>query len=116
MIATVLVLTAVAVFTPQLLKGIRVKDISTALVVAALFVVLNLLIGWLLKGLLSLFVWPLVWLTFGLASILVTSTVNAVLLKVTANLIEPFDIDGWLPAFGMGFLFALGGQVAKILT
>lgn len=116
MIATILVLTAVALFTPQWLKGVRVKGISSALVVAAVFVVFNVLVGWLLHGLLSLFAWPLVWLTFGLFSVVVTSIVNAILLKLTASVVDSFDVDGWLPALGMGFFFAIGAQLARLLT
>ncbi|MEO1085745.1 MAG: phage holin family protein [Acidobacteriota bacterium] len=116
MIATFLILTAVAVFTPQVLRGIRVKGIDTALGVAAVFVVLNLLIGWLLKGFFTLLALPLIWITFGLVGVLVTAGVNAIMLKWTASLIDSFDIDGWLPAFGMGLLFAFGAQLARILT
>ncbi|MEM8998533.1 MAG: phage holin family protein [Acidobacteriota bacterium] len=116
MIITLLILTAVAVFTPQVLGGIRVKGVGTALGVAAVFVVLNLLIGWLLKGFLTLLALPLIWITLGLVGVVVTAGVNALMLKWTAGLIDSFEIDGWLPAFGMGLLFAFGAQLARFLN
>ncbi|MEO1366027.1 MAG: phage holin family protein [Acidobacteriota bacterium] len=116
MIVTFLILTAVAVFTPQVLRGIRVQGVGTALGVAAVFVVLNLLIGWLLKGFFTLLALPLVWITFGLMNTVITAGVNALMLKWAAGLIDSFEIDGWLPAFGMGLLFAFGAQLARLLT
>ena len=42
--------------------------------------------------------------------------VNAILLKITDVFLEPFELKGWLPAFGMGFLFGLGSLLVGWIT
>ena len=116
MIATFLVLTVVAFLAPQILPGVKVKGIGTAALIALVFGLLNLLIGWLLKAVVGFLSLPLIVVTFGLFAIVVTTAVNALLLKLTDALIEAFELDGWWPALGMGFLFALGGRLAHALT
>ena len=116
MIPTLIVLTAVALITPQVLPGIKVKGIATALLIAVVFTLLNLLIGWLLHFVFNLLALPLVLLTLGLFSIVVTAFVNALLLKLTDSLLDNFEIKGWWPALGMGLLFAVGAQLARMLT
>lgn len=116
MVATLIVLTAVALITPQILPGVKVKGIGSALLVAVVFALLNLLLGWLLHLVFSLLALPLVLLTLGLFSIVVTAFVNALLLKLTDALLDSFEIKGWWPAIGMGLLFALGAQLAKVLS
>ena len=116
MIAKFVVLTVLAFVTPQILPGVRVRGWGTAAAVALLFGLLNLLIGWLLSILLTVLSLPLLLITFGLFAIVVTTVVNAILLRLTDRLLDSFELPGWGAAFGMGFLFALGATVAEWIT
>lgn len=116
MLAQLLVLTVVAFVAPQIVPGVKVKGIEAAALIALLFVVFNVLIGWILDGALTLVALPFVILTLGLFKLLITVVVNAILLRLTDSLMTGFDLDGWRPAFGMGLLFGLGGWLARWLT
>ncbi|MEM8930122.1 MAG: phage holin family protein [Acidobacteriota bacterium] len=116
MIAKLVLFTLVALVTPRLLPGVRVRGWGAAIAIALVFAVLNLLIGWLLSAVLTFLSFPFVVLTLGLFMIVVTTAVNAVLLKLTDTLLDVFELPGWGAAFGMGFLFAVAGQVAEWLS
>jgi len=115
MILELILYTAIAFVTPKLLRGVKVEGMGAALGVALVFGLLNLLIGWLLQIVLTLVSLPLACLTFGIFSLILPTLVNAALLRLTDVLLESFRLDGWLPAFGMGFLFALGGVLTQRL-
>ncbi len=106
-----IVFTAIAAISPQISPGIKVRGSGAAAAVALVFGLLNILIGWLLGVILGFLTAPLNWLTLGLFSIVLTTVINAILLKITDAVLEPFELDGWGPAFIMGFLFALGSLV-----
>ena len=105
---TFLVFALIAFISPQLSPGIKVRGFGAAAAVALIFGVLNVLIGWLLSAILTFLSLPLIWLTLGLFKIVVTTVINAILLKMTDSVLEPFELKGWGPAFLMGFFFALG--------
>ncbi len=109
LLAQFIVITLIAFISPQVFPSVKVRGIGAAATVAIIFGILNLLIGWLLTAGISLVSLPLTCLTLGLFQLLVPAVVNAVLLKITDAVLDSFEIQGWLPAFGMGFLFALGG-------
>ncbi len=115
MLAKLLVLTVVALVAPQVVPGVKVKGIETAAGIAVVFALLNLVIGWLLYGALTFISFPFVILTFGLFLFLITLAVNAVLLRLTDAILDSFELSGWGPAFGMGFLFALGAKASEWL-
>lgn len=82
-----LLLLSVAVFgVSSLLPTIRIKNFSTAILVAIVYSVVNLVLGWLLTFLSM----PLIFVTFGLFNFVI----NAVLLWITDQLIEDFEIKG----------------------
>lgn len=108
LILTFALLTVVALVSPQIIPGVKVKGLSAALLVALIFGVLNLLIGWLL----GLFLIPLACLPSILWWLIVPPIINTVLLKITDVMLEPFELQGWLPALGMGFLFGLANLLA----
>ncbi len=101
----------VAAITPTLVPGVRVKDFGTAILIALVFAVLNMVIGWLVTVLVTLLSVPLILLTFGLFGILIQTIVNMVLLMLTDALLEDFELEGWLPAFMMAILFAVTGAI-----
>ncbi len=85
-----LLLLAIAIFiVAKLLPAIQVRGFGTALAVAAVYSVVNLLVGWVLV-ILTL---PLIILTFGLFKLLI----NAFLLWLTDKLLPGFQIRnfGW---------------------
>ena len=82
---------------------------------AVVFGLLNLLIGWLLGFVIGVVSLPLTCLTLGLFGFLVPVIVNAILLKLTDVLLAPFELKGWLPAFGMALLFGIGSVVIRWL-
>lgn len=100
---------AVAVWvTAYLLPGVRVTNFGGAILVAAIFGVLNALLGWLFFTVFAV-------ATLGLAVLLAFITrwiINAILLSVTAALTDVFEIDGFkwslLAAFTMSILGSLG--------
>lgn len=116
LITSFVVYTLIALVSPQILPGVKVKGVETAALVAIVFGILNLLIGWILSGALSLLTLPLTCLTLGLFSLVIPTIVNAILLKITDSLLVSFEIKGWWPAFGMGLLFGLGSLLVRVLT
>ncbi len=107
------IFTAIAAISPQLIPGIKVKGLGAAALVALVFGILNLLFGWLLAIVVKVISLPLACLTFGIFWLLVPTLVNTILLKVTDAVLDPFELEGWWPALGMGLLFALGGLLAR---
>ena len=97
----------VAAICPSLIPGVKVKNFGTAILIALVFAVLNMLIGWLVTTLITLLSIPLILLTLGLFAILIQALVNMILLMVTDALLEDFELEGWLPAFMMAILFAI---------
>ncbi len=94
-------LAATIIVLETVLPGIRVKSKKTALIVAVVFSVLNVLGGWLIGTLLFL---PAL-LTFGLLFLVYPLVINVVLLWVTDLLIEDFEIKTgktlWLSALAI---------------
>lgn len=85
--------------TAAVLPGFHIKSFGSAIVVAAVFGVLNLLIGWFFFTVLTI-------ATLGLAYLFAFLTrwlINATLLYFTAALIKDFKVDG----FGWALLGAL---------
>jgi len=74
----------VATFLP----GFRLRSFVTAIIVAAVYGVLNVLLG----KVLFFLTFPLALLTFGVV-------VNAILLWVTDKLLDDFEIQGIVPLF-----------------
>ena len=94
-----LILSLAVWVTALVLLGFHIKNFGGAVLVAAIFGVLNTLIGWLLFTLLAI-------ATLGLALLLAFITrwiVMAILLQFTASLTGALKID----SFGQAFLGAL---------
>jgi putative membrane protein len=94
-----LVLSVAVWVTAMVLPGFHVKSFRSAIIVAALFGVLNFLLGWLLFAVFTV-------LTLGLAWLLAFITrwiINAILLKLTDRLTDHLRIDG----FGWALVGAL---------
>jgi putative membrane protein len=81
-------LTATAfLITSYFVKGFKVSDFGTALVIAVVVGILNIV----LRPVLLILTLPINFLTLGLF----TFVVNAIVLKVAAYFVKGFEIDGW---------------------
>ena len=101
-----LLLLSVAVFlVAEFMPGIRLKNFGTAIIVAIVYSLINLLIGWLLVFL-SL---PLMIITFGLFKFII----NGFLLLLTDKMMEDFEIDGIGTTFLAAFLITLIDSILK---
>jgi putative membrane protein len=81
------------------LDGIWVKGFVSALIVAVVISVTNYFLGGILKGL----VWPIKWLPFGFAYMLV----DAVLIYIAHFLLSGFKVKGFWSALSLAGLIAL---------
>ena len=106
-----LVLSFAVWLTAVLLPGFHVKNFVSAVIVAAVFGVLNFLVGWLLFALLTV-------VTLGLAWLLAFITrwiIDAILLLVTDRLTDHLKIDsvGW--ALGGALMMSVIGTLGEWL-
>jgi putative membrane protein len=83
------VLTATVLLLGRFLPSVKIKSLGSAIVVAIVFSVLNILLGWFIRAV--LFVPAL--FTLGLLFLFVPFIVNSVLLWLTDKLIRSFEID-----------------------
>lgn len=83
------VLTVTVLALEKLLPSVKVKSIGSAIVVAVVFSVLNVLLGWLVK--VALFV-PAI-LTLGALFLFIPFIVNTVMLWLTDKVIRSFEIE-----------------------
>lgn len=107
-----LILTLAVWVTAMLLPGFHVKGFTSAIIVAAIFGVLNVLIGWLLFGLIGI-------ATLGLGFLLAFITrwiVNAILLTLTDKLTDHLTMDGFKTALFGALLISLVGTVGEWLV
>ncbi|WP_437669577.1 phage holin family protein [Sorangium sp. So ce131] len=93
----------------KLMPGVRLRRTKTAVGVAAVFALLNLLLGWLVTFLVKVALLPVAFLTFGLAYLFLGILVNSVLLWATDKLIDDFDVKGFGPLLGTASLISLAG-------
>src|SRR3954471_21411303 len=101
---------AVAIWVATLLvSGIHVYGgVVTYLWIAVLFGVINALIG----GILRLFTLPLVVLTLGLFSLVISTA----MLALTAALSSKLDIDTFWAAFGAALIVAVVSAIVEMFT
>jgi putative membrane protein len=85
-------LTATVILLAWLLPGVRIKSRRSAVVVAVVFSVLNVVVGWLIKMLLAAVLFLPAILTLGLAWVLVPFVANAILLWITDELLDTFEL------------------------
>jgi putative membrane protein len=83
------VLTATILLLARFLPSVRIKSVGAALVVAIVFSVLNVLLGWFIR---AVFFVPAI-LTLGLLFLVLPFIVNAILLWLTDKLIKSFSIE-----------------------
>jgi putative membrane protein len=99
-----LVLSLAFWLTAMLLPGFHVKSFGSAVFVAAIFGIINALLGWLFFGVLTIATLGIAWLL----SFITRWFINAVFLSITDKLTSGLKIDG--------FRWALAGSLAISLV
>ena len=106
----------IAVFiASRYVPGVRVRRNTTAIGVAAVFGLLTLLLGWVLRVLVGIALLPAAIMTFGLAFLVLGLIVNTILLWATDKLIDDFEIRGLGPLVGTAGLISLAAWVIQRL-
>jgi putative membrane protein len=98
--------------TAAVLPGFHVKSLGSAILVAAMFGVLNFLLGWLLFAVLTV-------VTLGIAWLLAFITrwlIDAILLVLTDKLTDHLHIDGFGSALGGALMMSVLGTVGEWLV
>jgi putative membrane protein len=89
MLLHLLALTVTVLLLARILPSVKVRSIGSALVVAIVFSVLNVFLGWAIRLLLII---PAL-LTLGLLFLFMNFVVNTILLWLTDKLLRSFEID-----------------------
>jgi len=104
-----LILSVAVWLTAMILPGFHVKSFGSAILVAAVYGVLNFLLGWLLFAVLTV-------VTLGIAWLLAFITrwiINAILLLITDRLTDHLHIDGFGWALGGALMMSVLGTVGE---
>jgi putative membrane protein len=108
-----LILSLAVWITAMVLPGFHVKSFGSALLVAAVFGILNFLLGWLFFAVFTIATLGLAWLL----AFLTRWIINAILLKLTDALTDRLSIDnfGWalLGALMMSLLGTVGEWLVR---
>ena len=97
-------LVAVAVIlAAYIIPGIKVKSFVTAFIVAIVLGLVNLII----KPILMFITAPINWLTFGLFAFVI----SGLLLKLVAELVDGFEVKGWLDAILGALLISVASAI-----
>jgi putative membrane protein len=86
------ILTGTVLLLARFLPGVEIKRKRSAVLVAVVFSFLNVFVGWLIKMVVGAALLLPAILTLGLAWVLVPFVANAVLLWITDELLETFEL------------------------
>lgn len=101
-----LLINAVAVFgAAYLLPGVHVKNFTTAIMVALVLAVLNMI----LKPVLIVLTIPITIVTLGLFLLVI----NAILVKLCAYFVKGFSVDGWLYAIVFSIIVSIFAMIME---
>ncbi len=106
-----LVLSLAVWATAVLLPGFRVKSFGSAILVAALFGILNFLIGWLFFVVFTIATLGLAWLL----AFITRWIINAIILKLVDAFTDQLTIDGFGWALGGALVMSAVGTLAEWL-
>lgn len=94
-----LILSFAVYLTAAILPGFHVKNFKSAILVAALFGILNFLLGWLFFTVFTVFTLGIAWLL----AFITRWIIDAIILKLTDKMTDRLTIDG----FGWALVGAL---------
>ena len=104
-----LVLSVAVWVTDAVLPGFHVKSFKSALLVAAIFGILNFLLGWLLFAVFTIATLGIAWLL----AFITRWIINAILLVLTDKLTDHLTIDSFGWALGGALMMSLIGTVGE---
>ena len=107
-----LILTLAVWVTSAILPGFHVKSPKSALLVAAIFGVLNFLLGWVLFAIFSVATLGIAWLL----AFITRWIINAILLVITDKLTDHLKIDSFGWALGGALVMSLVGTLGEWLV
>ena len=104
---------AVAVWiTAEVLPGFHLKSFGSAVLVAALFGILNFLLGWLFFAVFTIATLGLAWLF----AFITRWIINAIILKITDALTDHLTIDSFAWALGGALMMSALGTLGEWLV
>jgi putative membrane protein len=106
-----LILSLAVWITAAVLPGFHVKDARSALLVAAVFGLLNFFLGWLMFVVLTVATLGLAWLF----AFLTRWLINTLLLKLTDRLTDHLTIDSFGWAAGGALMISIISTVAQLI-
>jgi len=109
LILSYLVLTFAVWVTDALLPGFHVKSGKSAFIIAAIFGLLNLLLGWLLFAVFAVATLGIAWLL----AFITRWIINAILLVITDKLTDHLKIDSFGWALGGAAVMSLVGTLGE---
>ncbi len=95
--------------TAALLPGMRVRSFGSAIVVAALFGILNFFLGWLFFTVFTVATLGLAWLF----AFITRWIINAIILKITDALTDRLTVDGFGWALGAALVMSALGTLGQ---
>jgi putative membrane protein len=107
-----LILSLAVWVTDAILPGFHVKGAKSALLVAAIFGLLNFFLGWLLFAVLTVATLGIAWLL----AFITRWIINAILLVITDKLTDHLKIDGFGWALAGSFVMSLVGTIGEWLV
>jgi len=107
-----LVLSFAVWLTAVVLPGFHVRSFGSAIVVAAIFGILNFLLGWLLFAIFTIATLGLAWLL----AFITRWVINAILLMLTDRITDRFTVDGFRWALGGALMMSVIGTVGEWLV
>mgnify|MGYP001050746779 CR=1 FL=1 len=103
---------AVAVWiTAEVLPGFHIKSFSSAILVAALFGILNFLLGWLFFAVFTIATLGLAWLL----AFITRWIINAIILKIADAMTDHLTIDSFGWALGGALMMSAIGTIGEWL-
>ncbi len=105
MIINLLLLSLAVFVVAQFMPTIHIKNFWTAIIVAVVYSIVNVFLGWFLV----LMTLPFLIITFGLFKFII----NAVLLWITDKLIDDFEIESFGSTILAAFLITIIDSVLK---
>lgn len=104
-----LFINGLAVFLASyILPGVHVDSFLTALIVAIVFAILNLIV----KPILTLLTLPITIFTLGLFLLVI----NVIIVFITDKLIDGFSVDNWIWALLFGFIVTIFSSFLSSFT
>jgi putative membrane protein len=107
-----LILSLAVWVTAAVLPGFHIKGPKSAVLVAAIFGVLNFLLGWLLFAIFTVATLGLAWLL----AFITRWIINAILLVIVDKLTDHLKIDGFRWALGGALVMSLVGTLGEWLV